>query len=67
MMLSVTSKCVFICFALTITGHVVAYPEGKYLILTFLVNTHFEIRMKLNNFAMLSTIATFLFILLGLE
>ena len=62
MMLLVTSTCVFICFTLTIAGHVIAYPEGKYLKLTFLVIMHFKITMKLNNFAMLSTIATFLFI-----
>ena len=67
MMLSVISACAYICFALTIRGHVIAYPEGKCLKLTLLVITHFKLTMKLNNVAMLSTIATFLFILLGIS
>jgi len=39
MMLLETSIYAFICFALTIKGLVIAHPEGKYLQLTFLVNT----------------------------
>ena len=39
MMLSEASIYAFMGFALTIKGHVIAHPEGKYLQLTFLVIT----------------------------
>ena len=36
MVLTETGIYAFICFALTVKGHAIAYPEGKYLKLTSL-------------------------------